>query len=337
MLIVHLEGTVGIYSGGDYRALFFDGRDRVACCDNGGLLSFVLHPQFEQNGFVFAQYVEASGDTVVSRFTRAASPATAVIDAATERILMVVDQPPTTPNHHGGELVFGPDGYLYISIGEGGSYRNVTNAAQELDHFLGKLLRIDVDRGEPYSIPSDNPFVGVSGARPEIWAYGLRNPWRYSFEPASGLLLLPDIGHDLWEEVNILPNALARGANFRWPHMEGSHCFLPSSSCLREGLIMPVLEYTRDDGCSITGGHIYRGVRASRLRGSYIYGDWCSGKIGSASRDASGEWQSTLLAQTNLSVVGFGEDARGELYVVDFNGSVARFDAPARRTRPVRR
>jgi len=348
--------------------LFLDIRDVVQCCENGGLLSIVFHPTNRQ---LFALYVDKNGDTAVARYT-----------GTTPQLLFVQPQPKDNiPNHHGGTLQFGPDGMLYISIGDGGAYVKVTNRAQELDHLLGKLLRIDVDRGSPYAIPPDNPFVatpvtscpapislpfqrrrdacapagetpalrvwergrparwtaGVSparhpNARPEIWSFGLRNPWRFSFDRLTGDLLLGDVGQDSYEELDLTTIAAARGANFGWPLMEGAHCFV--APCSTNGLTLPSLEYPRALGCSVTGGYRYRGTREKRFRDTYFYGDWCSGRIWGATESGYGQWDSRVLLETSLAIVSFGEDDDGELYVVDYNGRVFRIvDAAPPRVR----
>lgn len=313
---------------------FLDLRDVVQCCDNGGLLSIVFHPDYVHNGFMYVQYVNQNGDTAIARYTRSASDPTRG-DEATAKVLLVAPQPKdNVPNHHGGTLRFGPDGMLYVSIGDGGAYVKVTNRAQELDHLLGKLLRIDVDHGDPYAIPPDNPFAGRADVRPEIFAYGLRNPWRFSFDGTD--LLIGDVGQDSWEELDLLPLASARGANFGWPLREGMHCF-DAARCDQPGLTPPQLEYPREQGCSVTGGFRYRGARWTSLRGTYVYGDFCSGRIWGATRDASGTWVSRELLKTSASIVSFAEDDEGEVYVIDYAGLVAKLvEAPLPRVRAVR-
>ena len=315
--------------------LFLDLAALVGCCDNGGLLSVVFPPNFAGNGFFFVLYVDTNGDTVVARYSRSgASPQTADPDSG--EILFVVPQPKDNiPNHHGGTLQFGPDGYLYISIGDGGAFVQVTNRAQETGHLLGKLLRIDVSAERAYTIPQDNPFSGLQGARKEIWSTGLRNPWRFSFDRLSGELMIADVGQDDWEEVNILSLAEARGANFGWPRTEGLHCYPPGAACSFAGLTSPAIEYPSELGCSVTGGYRYRGNRSAGLSGKYVYGDWCSGRIWAAS-EIGGHWQPAMIADTDLAIVSFGEDDAGELYVVDYNGSVFELTMLADRRRAVR-
>lgn len=318
----------------DEQEVFLDLRPIVSCCDNGGLLSIAFHPQYASNGTLFAQYVNRDGDTVVARYSRSAADPT-VADRASGEILLVAAQPKdNVPNHHGGTLQFGPDGFLYSSIGDGGAYVKVTNRAQETTHLLGKLLRINVDQGAPYSIPGDNPFVAVAGARGEIWSIGLRNPWRFSFDRETGDLFIGDVGQDSREEIDISTIGQARGANYGWPVMEGSHCYPPAeTTCVTTGMTLPLIEYTHDEGCSVTGGYRYRGTKSANLHGMYVYGDLCSGRIWGALPQASGSWSTTELLHTNALLVSFGEDD-GELYVVDLHGTVLRMiDAPAARRR----
>ncbi len=307
---------------GDAPRLFADISPRVGCCQNGGLLSIAFHPA---DGRLFALYVDRRGDTNVARIL------------PDFQILFTVDQPEDNlPNHHGGTLQFGPDGYLWISIGDGGADVMVTNRAQDRTTWFGKLLRIDVDRGTPYAIPSDNPLAGHLFTRQELWSSGLRNPWRFSFDRATGDLFLADVGQHAYEEVNILTTSAARFANFGWPRMEGRHCFPAGAACDPSGLTLPAIEYPRADGCSVTGGYVYRGRRWTSIYGEYIYGDWCSGRIWRAAQ-RNGQWTTKELADTDLAIVSFGEDDAGELYVVDYRGAVYHLTAPAARRRAVRR
>lgn len=311
------DGRVLQFDGTETR-LFLDLRPIVSCCSNGGLLSVVFHPDYARNRTLFVQYVDLDGDTAIARYR-----------GTSREMLLVIPQPKDNiPNHHGGTLAFGPDGFLYISVGDGGAYSSVTNRAQELHHLLGKLLRIDVDRGSPYAIPPDNPYVGLPGARGEIWSIGLRNPWRYSFDRITGEVMIGDVGQDLWEEIDILSIEAARGANFGWPITEGRHCFPPGSSCETRNLTLPAFEYSRSLGCSVTGGYRYRGSRWPSLQGKYLYGDWCSGRI----------WADGVeVADTDNVIVSFGEDDAGELYVVDYRGTILRVSAPEPRRRAVGR
>lgn len=308
---------------------FLDIRDRVRSGGEQGLLSVAFHPRYEENGFFYVDYTDNGGDTVVARYSvSSANPDVANPDS--EFVILTVDQPYT--NHNGGQLQFGPDGYLWIGMGDGGHGGDPHNHAQNLLRLLGKLLRIDVDSGQPYAIPPNNPFATVRDARPEIWAVGLRNPWRFSFDRATGDLWIGDVGQAAWEEIDYLKAPL-EPANFGWRIMEGMHCY-NSSSCSMIGLTLPILEYGRALGCSVSGGYVYRGTEFLSLRGTYLYGDFCSGRIWGARRGGSGEWQSEVLLDTTLSISSFGEDEAGELYVVDLGGTVHRVLGP---TGPSRR
>jgi glucose/arabinose dehydrogenase len=327
LYIAQQDGRIFRYDGLTL-SLSLDLREVVECCPNGGLLSVVFHPNYAINKQLFVLYVDKNSDTAVARYT-----------GTTPQLLFTQPQPKdSVPNHHGGTLQFGPDGMLYISIGDGGAYVKVTNRAQELDHLLGKLLRIDVEHGSPYAIPADNPFASTPGVRPEIFAYGFRNPWRFSFDRITGELLLGDVGQDDFEEIDATTIAAARGANFGWPRMEGLHCYPKTAPCVAEGLTLPSLEYPRAEGCSITGGYRYRGSRQKRFRDIYFYGDWCTGTIWGATEEGNGQWSTRVMLASGLSVVSFGEDDDGELYVVDYGGRVFRIvDAAGPRIRVSRR
>jgi glucose/arabinose dehydrogenase len=279
------------------------------------------------NGYLYVLYVDFNGDTVLARYTRS--------DPSTAQILFVAPQPKdNVPNHHGGTLLFGRDGFLYASIGDGGAYVRITNRAQELTHLLGKLLRLDVDHRTPYSIPGDNPLVNVAGARGEIWSYGLRNPWRFSFDRLSGDVLIGDVGQDSWEEVDINTLAETRGANYGWPLLEANHCLPAPAPCpAPAGLTTPKLEYPHTLGCSIAGGYRYRGSRWPGLYGVYLYGDYCSGRIWGATESATGSWSASELLHIDSFIVSFGEDDDGELYLVDRKGTIFAIAGtlPARR------
>lgn len=305
---------------------FLDLSQYVSCCSNGdGFLSVVFDPHYVTNRRLYVLYSDLNGDTALAR----------VIDTqpVSVEVLLVAEQPKDDiPNHQGGTLLFGPDGMLYVSIGDGGAVQ-VTMRAQQLTHLLGKLLRIDVSGPFGYSIPAGNPFKGVFGDREEIWSYGLRNPWRYSFDRATGELYLADVGQDTWEEVNMLTLAEAKGANFGWPIVEGSHCFPPGTACSTAGFILPRLEYSHVSGCSVTGGYRYRGSRWPEWDGLYFYGDLCSGRLWVASQRADGSWAAIEPQDTGKMIVSFGEDDRGELYLVDYRGAVYRMSpgVPPRR------
>ena len=225
-------------------------------------------------------------------------------------------------NHNGGQILFGPDGFLYVGLGDGGSAGDPKGHGQNTGTLLGTILRLDVsslDAVGSYAIPADNPFVGVEGARPEIWAYGLRNPWRFTFDSETGDLWAADVGQNALEEVDLV----RAGLNYGWKIMEGDECF--SRSCDTRGLELPITVYGRDDGCSITGGYVYRGGRLPSLYGAYVYGDYCSGKIWALRYDGSRVTESIQLADTSLRISSFAEDADGELYILDLEGEIYRF------------
>jgi glucose/arabinose dehydrogenase len=239
----------------------------------------------------------------------------AEVAATAERVLLEVAQP--FRNHNGGLNLFGPDGMLYVGLGDGGSARDPMNNGQRLDTLLGKILRLDVDGGTPYRVPSDNPFVGRANARGEIWAYGLRNPWRFSFDRNGGRLFVADVGQNQLEEVDVVE----RGKNYGWRIMEGNICHIPASGCDRSGLELPIAVYDRAGGCSITGGYVYRGTRIAGLAGRYLFGDYCSGRIWALTDAGEGRWTMAPLLSSELRITSFGEDA-GEIYVVDHGGTV---------------
>ncbi len=320
LFLVEQGGRIKVLNRGNVRSEpFLDLTGKVSCCRERGLLGLAFHPGYADNGFFFVNYTDLSGDSVVARFRVSADPNRA--DPGSERRVLGFDQP--FANHNGGHLAFGPDGYLYIATGDGGSGGDPQNNAQNLSNLLGKLLRVDVDR-LPAAIPPDNPFLAESGARPEIWAYGLRNPWRFSFDRETGDLFVADVGQRTVEEVN---RQLARsrgGENYGWRRMEGSRCFQPPTGCNTSRLELPILEYSHALGCSVTGGFRHRGTRSTDLNGLYIYGDFCAGTIWGAEPGANGRWVSRVLLQTSLSISSFGEDADGEVYVVDLSGAVYR-------------
>lgn len=289
--------------------------------DERGLLGLAFHPQYAANGQFYVNYTDLAGDTRVERYTRGADPD--VADPASARLILAVDQP--AGNHNGGHMMFGPDGMLYVALGDGGGSGDAQNNAQTLSTLLGKLLRINVDGGDPYSIPPDNPFTGVQGARAEIWAYGLRNPWRNSFDRGGRTLFVADVGQNSEEEISAVDRDLA-GVNYGWRIMEGSRCFNPSTNCDRSGLTIPVHTYPTSGGnCAVTGGYVYRGSAIPALAGTYFFSDYCRGGLRSfrlvdgEARDLR-EWD----VGTTGNVPSFGEDAQGELYIVAHGGTIWR-------------
>ena len=323
-LFIVLQGGRILVHDGATTSEFLNISSLVLCCGERGLLGLAFHPNYASNGFFYVNYVDASNRTVIARYSVSANPN--VANAASGVPLLTVAHP--FENHKGGQLKFGPDGYLYIGLGDGGSAGDPGNRAQNMGLLLGKMLRIDVDGGSPYVIPADNPFVTTQGALPEIWALGLRNPWRFSFDRETGDLFIADVGQGSREEVNFQPGTSNGGENYGWRLMEGSACFNPSSGCNNGSLTLPVIEYTHSVGCSVTGGYRYRGIQYPQFVGTYVYGDFCSGVIwGSTTPSGPGPWPNTVLLDTSLNISSFGEDEAGELYVAhmsDTAGAIYR-------------
>lgn len=287
-----------------------------------GLLGLAFHPQFASNGAFFINYTEANThDTIVARYLVSADdPNRADLTSAVE--LLRVAQP--YPNHNGGHMAFGADGYLYISMGDGGSAGDPQNYAQQTSTLLGKILRLDVD-APPYAIPADNPFVNDPASKAEIWAYGVRNVWRFSFDRANGDLYLGDVGQNTYEEINYHAFGTPNGANYGWRIYEGLHYYTGGND--PANLVMPIAEYSHADGhCSVTGGYVYRGGNIPSLQGIYLFGDFCSGQIWTTYRDTSGAWQTSRLLDSPYTIASFGEDEAGELYIVDYTGQIIRLD-----------
>ncbi len=315
LFVVEQPGRIRILQNGALLAdPFLDLTDLVNDSGNEqGLLGLAFHPDYAANGLFFVNYTDANGDTAVVRYSVSADPNRA--DPASAKMILQVAQP--FPNHNGGDLVFGPDGYLYIGLGDGGSAGDPQGNGQNLKALLGKLLRIDVNQGDPYGIPPDNPFVGHPEARPEIWAYGLRNPWRYSFDRATGDLYIADVGQNAYEEIDYQPAGSQGGENYGWNFMEGAHPFKGQAPA---GLSAPVVEYLHQvGGCSVTGGYVYRGPSLPALNGVYLYGDYCSGQVWALYRSGS-SWENVALLNAFFTISSFGEDANGEVYVLDHGG-----------------
>ena len=299
-------------------SVFIDIRNRVDSGPNeAGLLGMAFDPEFNNNGRFYLSYT-GPGDgnpleSILSRFSSNDNGLSA--DPGKEQILFRLDQPYS--NHNGGNIQFGHDGFLYYGLGDGGWAGDPDGNGQNTHTLLGALLRIDVSGERGYSVPGDNPFV-KGGGKPEIYAYGLRNPWRWSFDRKTGALWLADVGQNKWEEVN----RIVRGGNYGWNIREGLHCY--SGDCNRAGLIAPVVEYSHDHGCSITGGYVYRGSAIPFLEGTYLYGDYCSGTIWGMKIDGQKNYVARELLSTRLNIASFGEGNDGELYVVDLNGKIFR-------------
>jgi glucose/arabinose dehydrogenase len=337
LFITQQIGTVVIYDAAGLRATpFLDLRSIVLSGGERGLLSVAFHPHYSENGFLFVYYTNKNGDNSIARY-KVSSTDPNRADPASGTILLTIPHP-SFANHNGGQLQFGPDGYLYIGTGDGGSGGDPSNHGQDLTQLLGKILRIDVDHGLPYTLPTSNPFHAFNSARNEIWAYGLRNPWRFSFDRETGDLWIGDVGQNAYEEVDFQPATSIGGENYGWRRMEGFHCFNPSSNCTDPTFTMPVLEYSHAGGaCSISGGYRYRGTQIPALRGAYLYGDYCTGDIWRAVPSGA-TWTSTRLFATTISISAFGEDSNGELYVLDVAGGIVYRIVPknAPRRRAVR-
>jgi glucose/arabinose dehydrogenase len=324
LFILEQTGRIKIHDGAQVLATpFLDVSALVSCCGERGLLGLAFHPDYRTNGFFYVHYTNTAGNTTLARYHVSSNPN--VADSTSAQILLNVTQP--FANHNGGQLAFGPDRFLYMGLGDGGDGGDPGNRAQNLSLLLGKILRIDVDGGSPYAIPATNPFRNTTGAMPEIWAYGLRNPWRFSFDRLTGDLFIADVGQSAREEVNFQPAASPGGVNYGWRRMEGTACFNPSTACNDGTLTLPILEYDHSLGCSITGGYRYRGRRFPQYVSRFFYGDFCSGRIWAATQSGQ-TWSSTQLMDTAFSITSFGEVEAGELYVVHYgsgsDGTVQR-------------
>jgi glucose/arabinose dehydrogenase len=328
LFIIGQKGQIVIVDGGKTAGTFLDISGRISCCGERGLLGLAFHPYYASNGRFFVRYTDPAGDVRISEFHVTSDPNKA--DAASEKVLLTIPHP-SFANHNGGRIVFGPDGYLYIGTGDGGSGGDPNNHGQSLSTLLGKMLRIDVDHTSgsvPYAIPPTNPFAGQSGKLGEIFSYGLRNPYSFSFDRLTGDLWIGDVGQDLWEEVDRAPASTGggNGLDYGWSVMEGSHCYKPSSGCDTSGLTLPLAEYTHGNGdsigCAIIGGYVYRGTAQPGLYGRYFFADECSGHIWDVG--AAGPLPQTpqLLLSSGLNIDGWGQDVSGELYVVASNGGL---------------
>jgi glucose/arabinose dehydrogenase len=325
LFIVEKGGTIRIVKDGALLPTpFLDITPKVSTGGEQGLLGLAFDPSYAASGRFIVHYTDVNGNTTVSAFhVSAGSPDQA--DPASETILLTVPQP--FDNHNGGQILFGPDGKLYLGLGDGGSENDPDGRGQSLTDLLGDIVRVDVTDGSGYTVPADNPFVGRTDARPEIWSYGLRNPWRFSFDAATGDLYIADVGQDQWEEVDVAPAAqgAGRGANYGWSVMEGMHCF-GGASCDPSRYTLPVLEYSHREGCSITGGYVYRGAAIPDLQGHYFYSDFCQGWVRSFRMENGqvvDQAQWPTLAPGG-SVTSFGVDAAGELYIMNSGGQVFR-------------
>ncbi len=319
LFVIEQPGRVRTVQGGLLSPdSFLDITDRVGSQGfEQGLLGLAFHPDYAENGYLFVNYTDLQGNTVIARFARSTGDANRA-DPSSEVRLLQISQP--YANHNGGMVAFGPDGYLYLGLGDGGAAGDPQENAQSLGTLLGKILRIDVDNGQTYGIPSDNPFAN-GGGLPEIWAYGLRNPWRFAFDRLTGDLYIGDVGQNEWEEINFLPASSPGGVNFGWKYLEGTHPF-QGQPPVGLDLLPPVAEYRHDLGCSVTGGVVYRGSRLPTWQGVYLYGDYCTGRIWGLLRDAQRDWRSVVLFESMGRITSFGEDEAGEIFLADQAGGI---------------
>jgi glucose/arabinose dehydrogenase len=332
LFVVEKAGRVRIVAGGVLQPLpFLDIRDRVESdATERGLLGLAFHPRYRTNGLFYVSYTTSKparlgagdvGAVVYARYRVSTDPDRA--DPDSEQVVIWWEHP--RGNHNGGHLAFGPrDGYLYLGTGDGGGAGDPDTNGQDATTLLGKILRIDVDADVPYAIPTSNPYYGLSSRRNELWAIGLRNPWRFTFDRATGDLYIADVGQSTLEEIDFQPAGSPGGENYGWNEMEGTRCYEPSSGCDQTGKTLPVVEYGRDQGCSVTGGYVYRGRAFPRLFGTYFYTDWCTGRTWGLSRDGTGAWRNAEVGRTDLSIQSYGEDEDGELYVVAGDGQLLR-------------
>ena len=350
LYIVEQAGLIKLINDGKKLSRpFFDINKRVVNPnrpgDERGLLGFAFHPNHTNNGKFYINYMDNDGNTIVSEFS---TNSELRANHKSERIILKLKQP--YGNHNGGDIQFGPDGYLYISIGDGGKAGDPLNAGQDLSSLFGKIIRIDIEQ-KPYGIPKSNPFFGQKDKREEIWAWGLRNVWRFSFDKQTGDKYLADVGQNKWEEVNFEPASSKGGLNYGWRIMEANHCYDPKENCPTEGLIKPIIEYPNDanhpafafriieelsfsetdvEGCSVTGGYVYRGQKIKSMQGQYIFGDYCSGNIWTL-RVVNGKAINFKNRTEEINIGGgefttyissFGQDSDGEIYIIDYNGGI---------------
>jgi glucose/arabinose dehydrogenase len=321
LFVVEQHGRIRIIKNGQLLPTpFLDITPQVGTENEQGLLSVAFHPSYATNGFFYIFYKDLDRVTRIERYSVSSDPD--VADEGSSKLILAFPGP--TPSHNGGLALFGPDGMLYIGTGDGGEVGDPQANGQNLGLLLGKILRIDVDHGDPYEIPADNPFVGRAEARGEIWAYGLRNPWRFSFDKRGGVLYIADVGNELFEEVNVVPSN-ASGINYGWNTMEGSSCFI-TPNCSRTGLQLPALVYDHSNGaCSVIGGYVYRGAITNGLIGHYFYSDYCAGFLKSFRYQKGVATDQRTYDVGNIGLVtSFGEDSGGELYMTAANGRVYR-------------
>lgn len=326
LFVIQRAGQILIYKNGAFLSTPFLNIQPIVNSSGSeqGLLALAFHPEYETSGRFYTLHTDQNRSIVLSVFTRSGiNPDQA--DPTSRVTLLTISKLYT--NHNGGTLAFGPDGYLYLSTGDGGSGGDPENNAQNLNSLLGKILRLDVSSPSSYSIPATNPFHNSPNpsVRKEIWAYGLRNPWRFSFDRLTGDMYIGDVGQTTREEINFQAASSQGGENYGWRVMEGSLCYNPSTGCSQSGKVLPVAEYDHTLGCSVTGGHVYRGTQYQQMRGYYFYGDFCSGRVYTLHYDPVNGWRSALASDTTYTISTFGEDEQGELYLADYtSGKIYR-------------
>lgn len=343
-IVLEQKGTIRIIKKNQVmRSYFLDIRDRVHKPlfpgDEMGLLGLAFDPNFEINNNVYIHYNDKNDNTIISRF----KVYDGIANKVSEKIILQIKQPYS--NHNGGTITFGLDGYLYIGLGDGGSAGDPEKRAQDLSNLFGSILRIDINTDDNYLIPRDNPFINIENTKSEIWSYGLRNPWRFSFDKLTGDMLIGDVGQSLWEEINFEPFLSKGGKNYGWNILEGNHCYPEDSECSPNGFTMPSFEYPNNanyaktlfgikqpnmDGCSITGGYVYRGDKLKGMNGKYIFGDYCTGKIWSINISRSNGENLENHTNSIMKSIGkkefylssFGQNNDGEIFIIDYNGTI---------------
>jgi glucose/arabinose dehydrogenase len=330
LFVVEQTGRIKIVVDGAVKGTFLDISSRLSSGSERGLLGLAFHPDYAANGRLFVRYTDKTGDVRISEFRVTANPD--VADPASEKPIITIRHR-SHANHNGGAIAFGPDGYLYIGTGDGGGGGDPDGNGQKLNVLLGKMLRLDVDNsseGHNYAVPDDNPFAGQEGKLPEIWAYGLRNPYMFSFDRATGDLWIADVGQSAWEEVDraTLADGLGAGANYGWNSMEGNHCYYPGTNCNTSAKVLPLAEYKHGSGesvgCSIIGAFVYRGAARPDLLGRYFFGDYCSGNVWDVAAAGPSPQTPHLQLRSGLNFTGFGEGSDGEIYAVTSKGVLYR-------------
>ena len=326
LLVNEQRGTVvAVHPERGERATSLDLTDRISAGDERGLLGLALHPDWPAVGRAFVHYTDLAGNTVLAELSGTQDgDEPPILDPASERVLLPLEQP--YPNHNGGQIEFGPDGYLWFGLGDGGAGDDPHGHGQDTSTLLGSILRLDVSTPGAFAIPPDNPFADGAGGLPEIYLFGLRNPWRFSFDPETGALWIADVGQNAFEEINRVDPVADAGANLGWNVMEAAHCFA-DAGCSAEGLLLPLAEYGRDLGCSVTGGHVYRGSGIPGLAGWYLFADYCMGFLMGVPADAAAPADGSalpphILLETGMSISSFGAAEGGEIYVVDHASGV---------------